>query len=65
MENQNRQTTVSPEPPVELLAIGATINRNGIKGKILAVGWVGERYYWLDCDGTISMIPATALISER
>jgi hypothetical protein len=24
----------------------------------MAVGWVGERYYWIDCKGTVSMIPA-------
>ena len=31
-------------------------------GEIVAVGHVGERYYWLlDDDGTISMIPAPTI----
>jgi hypothetical protein len=28
-------------------------------GKIAAIGWVGERYYWLiSKHGTVSMMPA-------
>lgn len=31
-------------------------------GKVVAVGWIGERYYWtLDKWGTISMIPSRLL----
>lgn len=31
-------------------------------GTIVAVGWVGERYYWMrDRHGTISMMPADAV----
>ncbi len=31
-------------------------------GKIIAIGWVGERYYWLkDKDGVISMMPASLI----
>lgn len=27
-------------------------------GRISAVGWIGERYYWFVKDGDVSMIPA-------
>lgn len=30
-------------------------------GKVAAVGWVGERYYWLVKEGCVSMIPAAVL----
>lgn len=31
-------------------------------GKVVAIGWVGERYYWLEGkDRTIAMMPATAV----
>jgi hypothetical protein len=60
-ENVDKEGRVSRSVSSDLLAVGSMVNRNGIKGKILAVGWVGERYYWLDCDGVVSMIPATAI----
>ena len=28
-------------------------------GRIVAIGWIGERYYWMvGKDGTIAMMPA-------
>lgn len=34
-------------------------------GKIVAVGWVGERYYWCsDENGMISMIPEVVMLEE-
>ena len=30
-------------------------------GEVIAVGWVGERCYWLIRDGVISMIPASVI----
>lgn len=31
-------------------------------GKVVAVGWVGERYYWMvDNKGVISMMPASMI----
>lgn len=28
-------------------------------GKVVAIGWVGERYYWMeDSHGVVSMMPA-------
>lgn len=27
-------------------------------GKLIMIGWVGERYYWFEKDGSIAMIPA-------
>ncbi len=35
-------------------------------GEVVAVGWVGERYYWLrDRHGVVSMMPATAIESTE
>jgi hypothetical protein len=33
-------------------------------GIITAVGYVGERYYWLDDNGVTSMMPATTIESS-
>ena len=33
-----------------------------IYGEVVAIGWVGERYYWLvDRHGSVAMIPAIVL----
>lgn len=35
-------------------------------GKIIAVGWYGERYYWLENDhGDISMMPARVVENNK
>ena len=35
-------------------------------GKIVAVGYVGERYYWMiDKHGTVSMMPAISVEGEQ
>ncbi len=65
-ETKNLKGDVSPLASIDLLAVGSTIDRNGYKGKILAVGILAgkfkERYYWLEeKDGTIAMIPAMAI----
>lgn len=38
-----------------LIRLGTTVKP---WGKCVAVGWVGERYYWFLSKGTVSMIPA-------
>jgi hypothetical protein len=41
-----------------LIKIGTVIKDFG---KVVAVGWIGERYYWLIKNGVVSMIPASTL----
>lgn len=49
-----------------MLKLGSFINRNGWCGRIVAVSWVGERYYWLKGkDNTISMVPAMDLETKH
>lgn len=43
-----------------MLAIG-TRTQYGI---VQAIGWVGERYYWLLKDGAVAMMPASVIESE-
>jgi len=44
---------------VTLVALGTEIKPYG---RISAVGWVGERYYWLvNKRGDVSMIPASII----
>lgn len=46
----------------QLFQLGSHINRNGWRGKVIAIGWLGERYYWLlQDDGVVAMIPAAVL----
>jgi len=34
-------------------------------GRVAAIGWVGERYYWLVArDGAVSMMPASVVEME-
>lgn len=34
-------------------------------GKVAAIGWIGERYYWLiSKDGVVSLMPATVIDME-
>ena len=41
-----------------MIAIGAQT----VYGEVVAVGWVGERYYWLlDGHGVVSTIPASVV----
>lgn len=31
-------------------------------GKLVQIGWVGERYYWfIDDEGTVAMMPADSI----
>jgi hypothetical protein len=49
-----------------MLTIGTTVIYNCDYWTVQAVGWVGERYYWLTCDDCpreIAMLPAS--IVER
>jgi len=42
-----------------MLKIGDTITVHGITGRLVAIAYLGERYYFLESkDGTISMLPA-------
>lgn len=34
-------------------------------GIVIAIGWVGERYYWMIKCGVISMIPASMVENEE
>jgi hypothetical protein len=43
---------------VSALALGAQTPF----GEIVAIGWVGERYYWcIDASGVVSMMPASLI----
>lgn len=42
----------------KMIRIGTVIKGHG---KVVAIGWVGERYYWLINNGVVSMIPAVVL----
>ncbi len=45
----------------QMIDIGTETNY----GKVVAVGWVGERYYWCsDENGMISMIPEVVMLEE-
>ena len=30
-------------------------------GKVVAIGWVGERYYWMLKNGVVSMMPGSVV----
>lgn len=35
-------------------------------GRIVAIGWIGERYYWMiDKHGVVSMMPASVVEPEQ
>jgi hypothetical protein len=40
-----------------LIKIGTTTEF----GKVVAIGWIGERYYWLIKRGVVSMLPASVV----
>ena len=44
-----------------MLAIGSKTTY----GRIVAIGWVGERYYWCIKAGVVSMIPASTIEGEN
>jgi len=51
---------------MSILKLGQQIWCSGWKGRLVAVGYVGERYYWLQqLDGTISMVPAVDLEKQQ
>jgi len=45
----------------ELLPLGTWVDYNGFRGKVAAIAWLGERYYFLVDGQSVSMIPAFAL----
>jgi hypothetical protein len=50
-------SNINPSPP-GMIPIGTKISGYGV---VCAVGWIGERYYWMGDDNGISMIPAATL----
>jgi hypothetical protein len=51
------------KPEDKLPKIGETVRYCGKPATVSAIGWVGERYYWLTLsDGTVAMIPAAGIL---
>lgn len=48
-----------------MLKVGDTVKWGDDEWKVSAIGYVGERYYWLIKGGVVSMVPAVDLERKR